>query len=157
MNEKIKEIALQVCQDQGFSLYDIELKNTDNGRVLCVRITGVDGVTLDECASVSRKLNYELDIVDLVATKYFLEVSSPGLERPLKNENHYNQAIGETVRVVYRQKEGNTSVSGLLKEVTPKSLILEPSDSKEATTEEIPISSIKKARTVFHMKPKARR
>lgn len=155
MNEKIKEIALAVCRDQGFSLYDIELKNTDKGRVLRVLITDKDGITLDNCAAVSRKLNYELDIVDLIPTKYFLEVSSPGLERPLKNMSHYRQAAGETVKVVYSLNKGNISISGLLKEVTPASLIIEPDDNKE--TQEIPISSIKRARTVFQMKPKSRR
>ena len=157
LNEKIREIALRVCKDQGFNLYNIEFKNTDKGRVLRVFITGSNGVTLDNCSSVSRQLNSELDVVDLISSRYFLEVSSPGLERYLNNDYQYRQAIGEMVKITYRQDTKVQTKKGILREVSSTGLIITGEDQTNTAEEEIPYNTIKKVRTVLIMNQKPRR
>ncbi len=157
VNDKVKNIALRICKEQGLELYDIESKNTDTGRVLRVYITSPNGISLADCASVSRMLNNELDIIDLVTSKYFLEVSSPGLERTLYKDHHYRQAIGETVKIMYRKDGKTLSQIGILREVTPHGLAIEIEGSAENVMEEFTYSALKKVRTVFKMKPRSRR
>lgn len=157
MEERINAIALQIVEEHGFELYDIEFKSSDKGKVLRVYVTSPNGVTLDQCASISRKINYELDIIDIIPHKYYLEVSSPGLERTLLNERHYRQAVGEMVKITYRKAGKNETITGLLKSVSVQGLSVEISKGKDVIMEEIPYEALKKARTVFLMNHKSRR
>lgn len=156
-DEKIKKLAMQICRENGVELYDIEFKNTDKGKVLRVYITSPEGISLENCSSVSRKLSNELDIIDMISSKYYLEVSSPGLERALTNISHYRQAIGETVKLTYYKENKANTITGILKEVTPDGITIEMDDQKDTSVENIPFASIKKARTVFVMNKKHRR
>jgi ribosome maturation factor RimP len=92
----------------------------------------------------------ELDAEDLIPGRYFLEVSSPGLERELKLKKHYVSAINEKIKLTYSQQDKNVHIRGTLKEVLPKHIKL------ETLTEEliIPFSDIKKAKTYFELKKK---
>jgi ribosome maturation factor RimP len=167
--EKIRELAKEIALTNGVELYDVEIKNTDKGKVLRVYLTAKDGVTLADCTRVSRLLNRELDVVDLIASNYFLEVSSPGLERALKSVEHYKQAVGEQVKVTFRQEEKNITVQGTLEEVSSQGILISPEEQKskkkttsgqEAVKEEPRLSvlfdQIKKARTVYVFKGKER-
>ncbi len=154
--DRIKELAERVTQEAGVDLYDIEMKNTNKGKVLRVFITRKEGVTLSDCSRVSRQLSNDLDVIDLIANQYFLEVSSPGLERALKRESQYRQALGEQVKVTYRQDDKNVTVKGLLNDVTAEGITLELKRARQEEVESllIPFKSIKKARTVFEFKGK---
>jgi len=154
--DRIKELAERVTQEAGVDLYDIEMKNTNKGKVLRVFITRKEGVTLSDCSRVSRQLSNDLDVIDLIANQYFLEVSSPGLERALKRESQYRQALGEQVKVTYRQDDKNVIVKGLLNDVTAEGITLELKRARQEEVESllIPFKSIKKARTVFEFKGK---
>jgi len=81
---QIEDIAKRICSDMNVALYDIDEKMSGKGRIIIVYLTKIGGVTLDEVAKFSRALSSELDSLDLIPDRYFLEVSSPGLERPLK-------------------------------------------------------------------------
>lgn len=150
--DKIKELVEKITLETGVDLYDLEMKNTNKGKVLRVYITRQGGVSLSECSRVSRLMSRELDVIDLIANHYFLEVSSPGLERALKTKKHYEQAVEEQIKVTYRQDNKNVTDYGKLQEVTENGIVLE----KDITGKEappllsIPFESIKKARTVFN-------
>ena len=103
--EKIKGLAAEVSQREGCFLYDLELVGSAQNRVLRVFIDGeAGGVAIDQCANVSRGLSLLLDVEDLIpGGAYELEVSSPGVERPLTQLWHYERAVGETIKV--RTKE----------------------------------------------------
>jgi len=149
IGNRIQKLTLDICEEQGVELYDIELKNTNQGTVLRIYITTPDGVTLKDCSSVSRKLNNELEISELISSRYFLEVSSPGLERSLKKRNHYEQAIGEFVKVTYREDDNKANtITDILQDVTQDGILV--GDKK------LLHSSIKKAKTVFNMSHKSR-
>ncbi len=89
------EETLKSCNVE---LYDAEFK----GRFLRVWITSPAGVTIDMCADVSNKLSLRLDMENLINDRYFLEVSSPGIERKLRNYKDFQSAVNETVSVSTR-------------------------------------------------------
>jgi ribosome maturation factor RimP len=99
MKKTISPTLFTVIQETvmscGVELYDAEFK----GRILRVLITKPDGVTLDTCATVSQQLSQRLDIENLIPDRYFLEVSSPGIERKLRNAKDFQEIVGNTVSV----------------------------------------------------------
>ena len=157
MNKRIEELAREICQEHDLELYDIEFKNTDKGKVLRVYVTSPEGVKLDDCSSISRKLSNELDVIDLISSRYTLEVSSPGLERALTKDSHYRGAIGETVKITFRKGDKNLTHTGILKEVTHIGLTIGDDDTSETNDQLYPFDSIKKIRTVFIFNQKSRR
>lgn len=103
---EIRKLAEDVSAREGCYLYDLELIGSGGGRVLRVTIdkeTSGDapgGVSIEDCSNVSRGLNLALDVEDVIpGGQYNLEVTSPGLERVLKEPRHYSQAIGQVVSV----------------------------------------------------------
>lgn len=149
MQEKILEIVKSACAEQGVSLYDLQWKTTGHGRLLLVKITKLSGVTVRECQRVSRKIDRELEESDIIEGRYFLEVSSPGLERELTRKSHFTSAINEMIKLTIHEEPSNRRLKGILKEVLPNTIIIETEDGEE---EEIEIPSIRKAKTLFDAK-----
>jgi ribosome maturation factor RimP len=142
---KVEEISKKVAAELHLAVYDIEEKIAAKGKVLVVFLTKVGGVNLDECAVFSRKLSEELDLLDFIPERYFLEVSSPGLERPLKLKMHYLSAINELVEILWEKDKDRITTMGWLQEVNPDNIVVKDHD----VLIEIPFSAIHKARTCF--------
>lgn len=142
---QIEDIAKRICQEMHLALYDIDEKMSGKGRIITVYLTKIGGVTLDECASFSRALADELEEFDLIPDRYFLEVSSPGLERPLKLKSHYVSAINEKVAVEWTDGEAKRSTMGTLTEVNQDSITLDD----RGRIVEIDLKSVTRAKTVF--------
>ncbi|MBX9765776.1 MAG: ribosome maturation factor RimP [Bdellovibrionales bacterium] len=104
--EKIKEHVTTICASEGCRLYDVEFVSGSRGqgRVLRVYIDRPDnGVSIDDCANVSRALSLILDVEDLIeGDEYALEVSSPGLDRTLKQLWHFEAAVGSRIELKTR-------------------------------------------------------
>lgn len=149
---QIEEIARRICQQMHLAVYDIEEKMSNKGRIITVYLTKIGGVTLDECAAFSRALDTELDTFDIIADRYFLEVSSPGIERPLRLKSHYVSAINEKVAVQWTEGERKLSAMGTLTEVNQDSVTLDD----RGNVIEIPLKSITRAKTVYIPKPTGR-
>lgn len=98
-SEKLKVIAERILASLGMDLVDIEYKKEGRQMILRFFIDKSGGVSLDDCAEVSRELSAILDVEDLVPGKYILEVSSPGLNRPLKKESDYLRYIGKLIKI----------------------------------------------------------
>lgn len=94
LNEQIEKII----NSNGASLYGTETVNEDNNTIFRVYITKEGGVKLDLCAEISHELSLFFDVNPPMHGAYFLEVSSPGIERKLENPNHFISAIGERVK-----------------------------------------------------------
>jgi len=150
----IEDIAKRICADMLVSIYDIEEKMTQKGRIITVFLTKIGGVSLDECAKFSRAISAELDTLDLIAERYFLEVSSPGLERPLKLKMHYLSAINEIIGVQWSDADFKHHTIGKLVEVNPETIAVEVREGEQFL---IPYSAINKAKTVLSENPKGRR
>lgn len=99
VTEKIRGIAEGIIVSFGMELVDIEFKREGRQMVLRIFMDKVGGVTLDDCADVSRELSAVLDVEDFIPGTYNLEVSSPGLNRPLKKESDYKKYIGRFVKI----------------------------------------------------------
>lgn len=154
MIEKLEEIALEACSTSGVALYDLEVKNTQKGKVILVFITKIGGISLDDCSRVSRIVSDELDLTDLFESdnKYFLEVSSPGLERNLRFKRHYASAINENVKITYVDDEDKKTIKGKLAEVLPENIVVNIENSNDSVN--IKFNNIKKAKTFFDFKNK---
>ncbi len=142
---QIEDIAKKICAEMQVAVYDIDEKMSGKGRIIIVYLTKIGGITLDECARFSRALSEELETFDLIPERYFLEVSSPGLERPLKLKSHWVSAITEKVAIQYSDAEDKRSVMGTLQEVNQDSVVLD--DRGELI--EIPLKAISRAKTVY--------
>lgn len=109
--EQVRIFAEEVALREGCLLYDIEFHDGPNRalRVYIDKAPGAEsgGVSIDDCANVSRGLNLRLDVEDIIGGgKYDLEVSSPGLDRKLTQVWHFKSAVGQQVRMQYRDEAG---------------------------------------------------
>ncbi len=152
MYNELEKIVKYVCEENNTGMYDIDVKNTHKGLVIVVYITKVGGVTIDDCSRIGRKLREEIDAEDVIDGPFFLEVSSPGIERNLRLKRHYAGAINEMIKITYTVDDRKVSVIGMLKEVLPEKLVLEMKDTLDSV--EINFKDIKKARTYFDFKIK---
>ncbi len=138
-----KEIE-NIVNSFGAKVYDIELVNENGNNIYRIYIVRDGGVDLDLCADISNAVSPLLDIEPPTNESYYLEVSSPGLERSLKKPKHFQNSIGEKVKVNYSEgKIKGELVSADDKKVTIK--------SKEGE-KEIEYDDIKKARTYINWK-----
>ena len=95
----VSGIAQPILDSMGLELVDIEFGKTGRDAVLRLFIDKVGGVMLDDCAAFSRELSLILDVEDVIACNYTLEVSSPGLDRPLKKQSDYDRFTGRLIKV----------------------------------------------------------
>lgn len=114
--ERIAEkLAIPIIEKEDFELVDVEYKKEGSNWYLRIYIDKPGGITLDDCQKVSEQLSDELDKEDPIKENYFLEVSSPGLDRPLKKESDFIRFKGEVVEVrLYEALDGNKIIEGEL-------------------------------------------
>jgi len=98
--EKVETVLEPILLEHGFELFDIHYKGEGRGRILRIFLDKEGGITIDECAAVSRELAAHLDVHDLIPGKYTLEVSSPSLTRPPRNPRDYIKHMGKKVKIV---------------------------------------------------------
>jgi ribosome maturation factor RimP len=132
----------KVVESHGAKLYDTEVVNEDGHTVYRVYILKEGGVDLDLCADISRDLSPMLDVYPPVSGQYYLEVSSPGVERTLKKPEHFEQSVGEKV---YLKLSSGDRVKGTLKGFENGEVILETEHGEER----FPLNEIRKARTYY--------
>ncbi|MBE0492544.1 MAG: ribosome maturation factor RimP [Sulfurospirillum sp.] len=133
----------QIVSSCGVQLYDTEVTSEGGRKIFRIYITATDGVTLEKCAEISHILSPIFDLEPPLEDEYTLEISSPGIERPLKNLKHFQASIGEILKV----KLINTDkIIGKLEKVSDKEITLLENDG-EITT--IAFDEIAKARTYF--------
>lgn len=97
--EKVRDIAKPIVDSLGYELIDVEYLAGGNRAKLRLFIDKEGGVTLDDCEKASRYVGYALDVEDPMPTPYVLEVSSPGLDRPLKKPSDYERYKGRLVKI----------------------------------------------------------
>ncbi len=140
--KKLKDIVEPICEKYSYELVDLEYRREPHGWVLRVYIDRVGGVTVEDCAYISEKISKELDIKDPIPHSYILEVSSPGLDRPLKRKRDFERHIGEKVNITLLEEiEGKKKVEGKIFKVDENNVTLKVNDSLIV----IPIEKIKKA------------
>lgn len=148
--EKIKSLTQEVCEREGCLLYDIEFTGAGKHRVLRVMVEGqTEAVTIEQCANVSRGLSLLLDVEDIVpGANYDLEVSSPGLERPLREKWHFEKAVGKKISVVTLvtvEGQKNQSLKGTLSAVSDEGFTIE----MDKGTAQVEFANVKRAQVLF--------
>jgi ribosome maturation factor RimP len=96
---EVARLVEPVLEEMGFELVDVEYGSDRGRRILRIYADSEEGITLDECASISREVGDLIDVEDIIEHKYTLEVSSPGLNRPLKKERDFLWALGKKIKV----------------------------------------------------------
>ena len=121
--DSIRSIAGSLTEDNGMELVDVEFRKEGVGQVLRLFIDKNGGVTVDDCALISRELSTLLDINDVIEQKYVLEVSSPGLRRPLKKIEDFKRFEGKLVLIKTNEPIDNRKVfKGYLKDTNDKGI-----------------------------------
>ncbi len=146
LKKKIYEIASDIAADEGVELCDIQIQS---GRktLLRVFIDKNGGVTIDDCERMSKSLSAILDVEDPIKTPYILEVSSPGLDRPLVKQRDFHRNIGKLVRIITLEKiENQTFFIGRITDVGDNWIRI--SYDKKGKSEDlfIPLEKISKAK-----------
>jgi ribosome maturation factor RimP len=97
--ERVRQIATPLATQEGLELVDVEFGGSGGRQVLRLFIDRPGGVSLEDCSGISRAVSAALDVEDPIAGAYDLEVSSPGLDRPLRTPEHFEKFKGSKVRV----------------------------------------------------------
>jgi ribosome maturation factor RimP len=97
--DKLTDMLRPAVEETGKELLGIEFVSAGKHSVLRLYIEHPNGIDVDDCAEVSRQVSAILDVEDPISTEYSLEVSSPGLDRPLFDKSHYQAVVGEIVNV----------------------------------------------------------
>ncbi|WP_199609187.1 ribosome maturation factor RimP [Flocculibacter collagenilyticus] len=145
LEQQLHELFAPSIEALGFELLGIEFVRAGKNSTLRIYIESENGITVDDCAAVSHQVSGIMDVEDPISTEYFLEVSSPGADRPLFNLDHYKKAIDETItlRLVVPQ-DGRRKFKGKLCSVENDAITMEV-DGKEYN---LMISNIDKANIV---------
>lgn len=145
MSQRLAGILGPVIEDLGYELWHLELVGGGSDRVLRVYIDGPNGVELADCETVSQELSACLDVADPIQGEYSLEVSSPGLDRPLVTDEHFRRFIGYQANVrTYAPIAGRRRFEGVILGLEGDELRLDVAGEEF----ELPRSAIAKARLV---------
>ena len=144
--EKIEKIVVPVLNEMNLSLVDIEYMQDGGYWYVRIYVEDLNGdITLEHCATISNKI--EDDVDKLIDKKFFLEVSSPGIERPLKKIEDFIRFKGEKAKVSLKHKiDDNKNFEGIITDCKDSIIYLELEDEKVM---EIPFSEVRKANLVY--------
>ena len=144
IREKVEEIILE---DSSLFLVDVLLKGHTGNQRLNVELDGDEGLAIETCASVSRRLGSWIEEEDLIPGKFILEVSSPGADKPLTNKRQYKKHVGRQLKV---QTAEGLEINGLLKSVETDQIEVEESKKKEPLM--VPFDQIKSSNVIISFK-----
>lgn len=146
--DDVHSLLSPLLHGRGLEVYDL----TYGGGVLRIIVDKPDGVSLDEVADASKVVSRLLDDHDVISSRYTLEITSPGLERPLRRPEHYARAVGETISVKLSPHiEGERRIQGVLLDCDDDGITI----TEHGAPRRMPYSDISKARTVFEWGPKS--
>ncbi|MGI5839585.1 MAG: ribosome maturation factor RimP [bacterium] len=141
--DNVNRMAGPIATEQGLEVVEVSFRKEGGGWILRITIDKPGGVDLDDCTDFSRALGEKLDEADPIPYQYQLEVTSPGLDRPLKNEHDYQRFMEEMVDIhTFAPVGGKKTFTGRLLALSDGQITLELS---EGETVAIPLSDIAKA------------
>jgi ribosome maturation factor RimP len=136
--EQVRVVASRVAESYGLEIFDVQFRREAPGMVLRVQIDrpgpaarAEDSVSVEDCARVSREMSAILDVEDIVPIAYTLEVSSPGLDRPLRRADDYSRFAGRRAKIVMRERvDGQGFFKGRLGGVEGSDVLIEGDDRR---------------------------
>ncbi|MEN8257851.1 MAG: ribosome maturation factor RimP [Thermodesulfobacteriota bacterium] len=142
--DRLHDIIEPIASDHGLELVEVQYRQEQHGWVLRIIIYKKDGVSVDDCAQVSRETSHVLDVEDVIPYKYHLEVSSPGLERPLTTPRDFERNLGKKIKISFADDD-LVSGQGIIDKVDGDEITLK-SDNQSLT---FTCDKVKRARLVI--------
>lgn len=144
IEEKVEKLVEPLIKNIGYELYDVEYAKEGKNYFLRIFIDNEKGIDLNDCEKVNDAITDILDEKNYIKEQYFLEVSSPGIERVLRKDKHLKQNIGKeiSIKLFKKDENGKKEYVGKLKEFDDLKIIIEQ-DEKEKQVERKNISQIK--------------
>ncbi|WP_251943053.1 ribosome maturation factor RimP [Staphylococcus sp. Marseille-Q5304] len=147
LTEQIEAMIEPVLDELNFELVDVEFTKEGKDRFLRVAIDKEGGVDLNDCTLASEKISEVMDAEDPIQEMYYLDVASPGAERPIKKEKDFQNAVNNPVYVsLYAPIEGAKEWLGILQSVEDDSIVMEVKEKSKKKKVTIPRNKIAKAR-----------
>lgn len=144
------ELVTPIIEENDFELVDVEYVKEGGAYYLRVYADKEGGITIDDCVLISRALEAKLDEADKMEDEYILEVSSPGLTRPLKKENDFKRSVGKLIEIkLYKALNGRKEYCGILDSYTDDVVVIIEDEEKEQDKLEINRSDISVIRLAF--------
>ena len=144
--QRTEEILAPIIEEHEFELVDVEYVKEGGTWYLRAYIDKPGGITIDDCETVSRRLSDILDEKDYIEDAYILEVSSPGLGRPLRKEKDFKRSLGEEVELrTYRMIEKRKEFTGILRSYDEKTVTIEEEEGGMKTFEKSDIALMRLA------------
>ena len=140
--QEVRKVVEPILQSQGYELVDLEYQRESRGWVLRICLDREGGITLDDCTGVSHEVGAVLEVKDVIPNAYVLEVSSPGLTRPLKKPEDFIRFRNQLVKIkLYQPLNGRRNFKGTLLGLEGETVRVEV----EGQAFDIPLLSIAKA------------
>ena len=154
LSEALKERLLPLIEEENLELVAVDFSPSGSKSLVRIYVDKPEGVTIGECANLSRKVSDFLDMEDLIPSRYSLEISSPGLDRPLVKREDFIRKVGEKVRVFLKEPvDGKLDLVGEIKRLQEETLYLsaksegaEPSVNEEKA---VPFKNVLKAKIIY--------
>lgn len=147
VTNKVRSFLETLLPAMGLELFEVQFRREGHGWVLRVFIDAERGISLDDCSNVSRELGAYLDIEDCITHAYHLEVSSPGLERPLRSIAEFSRFLGKKAKVrLHHELDGRKVCEGVIEAATDEVIDLREADGKVVR---MTMDMINKARLVI--------
>lgn len=148
--QKIWDLTTPLITAEGMELIEVEYRRESQGWVLRLFVDRDDGVSVEDCAAVSRMVSDLLDVEDPIHGPYHLEVSSPGLDRPLRRWEHFQRQIGKVISVRTRLPiESRKNFKGTLVAAHPEGIRVDC----DGTFFDIPLNAVERARLRYFESP----
>ena len=127
IEERVESLLKEKIEAIGYELYDVEYSKEGKNYFLRIFIDKTGGIDLNDCEKVNNEIDEILDEADYIKEQYFLEVSSPGIERIIRKEKHLKKYIGReiNIKLFKKDKNGNKEYQGILKAFDQENIELE--------------------------------
>ncbi len=158
MNQALEDVVASAIRPFGLEVFELKMGGSKGRPVLDVRVEREDGekVTVDDCAAASRAIEARLDVLDFGGKRYVLEVSSPGLERPLRNARDWRKFVGRSAVVTSNvpgdpagRRTDEVEIAGVEGDAGQEVVTVR---NERGVERRFPLSAVEKARLAFHWK-----
>ena len=147
IEKKIEDLLKETIERIGYELYDVKYEKEGKDYYLRIFIDKENGIDLNDCEKVSQEINEILDKADYIKEQYYLEVSSPGIERILRKDEHLEKNIGKEIEIKQFKKDeqGKKEYQGILKKFDKDFVYIENNEEKK-----IDRKNIAQIKTIYH-------
>lgn len=146
IEEKVESLVSKTINDLGYSIYDIMYVKEGKDYYLRIFIDNENGISLNDCEKVNDAITDMLDSANYIKDQYFLEISSPGIERNIRTEKHLQLNLNEEINVkLFKAIEKKKELEGILKKFDDETITLENENNDDIIIQRNNISSMKRA------------